>query len=84
MESDNIEAHPHETPTLVLGFLEAGTSPNDAVTGLVRHALRIADGFLPDLVDLREQLDDERAEETPEPQPRTLRPARPRSSRPPP
>ncbi|MEU4117742.1 hypothetical protein AB0F71_24995 [Kitasatospora sp. NPDC028055] len=57
-EADNIEALPHETPTHVLELLEAGTSPYDAVTGLVRHALRIADGLLPDPAGLREQLDD--------------------------
>ncbi|GGR10044.1 hypothetical protein [Kitasatospora griseola] len=58
LEADNIEALPHETPTLVLGLLEAGTSPYDAVTGLVRHALHIADGLLPDPAGLREQLED--------------------------
>ncbi|CAM5709403.1 hypothetical protein BOQ63_015285 [Streptomyces viridifaciens] len=58
VEADNIEALPHETPTLVLQFLEAGASPYDAVTGLVRHALHIADGLLPDPAGLREQLDD--------------------------
>ncbi|MFI9365439.1 hypothetical protein ACIG5E_30960 [Kitasatospora sp. NPDC053057] len=58
VEADNIEALPHETPTLVLQLLEAGASPYDAVTGLVRHALDIADGLLPDPAGLREQLDD--------------------------
>ncbi|MFI9366525.1 hypothetical protein ACIG5E_36555 [Kitasatospora sp. NPDC053057] len=56
-DADDIEALPHETPTLVLQLLEAGTSPYDAVTGLVRHALHIADGLLPDPAGLREQLD---------------------------
>ncbi|WP_395293803.1 hypothetical protein ACF9IK_09495 [Kitasatospora hibisci] len=57
-EADNIEALPHETPTHVLELLEAGASPYDAVTGLVRHALHIADGLLPDPAGLREQLED--------------------------
>ncbi|MFJ2805090.1 hypothetical protein [Kitasatospora sp. NPDC087271] len=57
-EADNIEALPHETPTLVLHLLEAGASPYDAVTGLVRHTLHIADGLLPDPAGLREQLQD--------------------------
>ncbi|WP_369182871.1 hypothetical protein [Streptomyces sp. Y1] len=57
-EADNIEALPHETPTLVLELLEAGASPYDAVTGLVRHALHIADGLLSDPAGLREQLED--------------------------
>nr|BEK69075.1 hypothetical protein KPHV_63020 [Kitasatospora purpeofusca] len=58
LEADDIEALPHETPTLVLGLLDAGTSPYDAVTGLVRHALHVADGLLPDPAGLREQLED--------------------------
>ncbi|MFD8695422.1 hypothetical protein [Kitasatospora purpeofusca] len=58
LEADNIEALPHETPTLVLQLLEAGASPYDAVTGLVRHALHVADGLLPDPDGLREQLED--------------------------
>ncbi|GAA2264097.1 hypothetical protein GCM10010430_55890 [Kitasatospora cystarginea] len=58
LEADNIEALPHETPTHVLGLLEAGISPYDAVTGLVRHALHVADGLLPDPAGLREHLED--------------------------
>ncbi|WP_406194924.1 hypothetical protein OH807_06285 [Kitasatospora sp. NBC_01560] len=58
LEADGIEALPHETPTLVLELLEAGVSPYDAVTGLVRHALHVADGHLPDPAGLREQLED--------------------------
>ncbi|MFJ3217406.1 hypothetical protein ACIPLC_15970 [Kitasatospora sp. NPDC086801] len=57
-EADNIEALTHETPTLVLQLLEAGASPYDAVTDLVRQALHIADGLLPDPAGLREQLED--------------------------
>ncbi|MFJ2189973.1 hypothetical protein ACIOJE_18870 [Kitasatospora sp. NPDC087861] len=54
-EADNIEALPHETPTLVLGLIDA---PREAVTGLVRHALHITDGLLPDPDAFREQLDE--------------------------
>ncbi|MFF7991955.1 hypothetical protein ACFZDG_19440 [Kitasatospora xanthocidica] len=57
-EADNIEALPHETPTLILGLIEDGATPYEAVTGLVRHALHITDGLLPDPDALREQLDD--------------------------
>ncbi|MGW3043983.1 hypothetical protein ACWC9T_28950 [Kitasatospora sp. NPDC001159] len=58
LEADDIEALPHETPTLVLEILDSGASPNDAVTTLVRHAMHVADGLLPDPAALREQLDD--------------------------
>jgi hypothetical protein len=57
-EADNIEALPHATPTLVLELLDNGLSPYNAVTGLVRHAMRVADGVLPDPAALREQLDE--------------------------
>ncbi|WP_198042151.1 hypothetical protein [Kitasatospora azatica] len=57
-QADNIEALPHHTPTLVLELLDDGTSPFDAVTGLVRHAMRVADGMLPDPATFREQLDE--------------------------
>ncbi|MCX4688601.1 hypothetical protein OG401_30620 [Kitasatospora purpeofusca] len=58
LEADNIESLPHETPTLVLGLLGDGATPHDAVTGLVRHAMHVTDGLLPDPAALREQLDD--------------------------
>ncbi|MFJ2607945.1 hypothetical protein ACIO13_23665 [Streptomyces sp. NPDC087425] len=58
LEADNIEALPHETPTLVLDLIDQGVSPNEAVTGLVRHAMHVADGLLPDPTALREQLDE--------------------------
>ncbi|WP_158835819.1 hypothetical protein [Streptomyces sp. NRRL S-350] len=58
LAADNIEALPHETPALVLGLIQDGATPYEAVTGLVRHALHIADGLLPDPAGLREQLED--------------------------
>ncbi|WP_406112031.1 hypothetical protein [Kitasatospora purpeofusca] len=58
LEADNIESLPHETPTLVLGLIDDGATPHQAVTGLVRHAMHITDGLLPDPTALREQLDD--------------------------
>lgn len=58
LEADNIEALPHETPTLVLGLINDGVSPYDAVTSLVRHAMHVADGLLPDPSALRDQLED--------------------------
>ncbi|MFE9424752.1 hypothetical protein ACFYNO_17470 [Kitasatospora sp. NPDC006697] len=57
LEADGIEELPHETPTLVLELLAAGVSPYDTVTGLVRHAMLVADGTLPDPSALREQLE---------------------------
>ncbi|RKE23625.1 hypothetical protein [Streptomyces sp. TLI_171] len=57
LEADTIESLPHETPTLVLGLIEAGATPHEAVTGLVRHAMHITDGFLLDPVALRDQLE---------------------------
>ncbi|MER6394891.1 hypothetical protein ABT263_02355 [Kitasatospora sp. NPDC001603] len=58
LEADAIEALAHETPTLVLELIDAGASPHDAVAGLVRHALQVADGLLPDPTALRDQLND--------------------------
>ncbi|MFJ9522328.1 hypothetical protein ACIRPK_29240 [Kitasatospora sp. NPDC101801] len=57
-EADDIESLAHETPTLVLELLDEGASPYDAVTGLVRHAMRVADGILPDPDAFREQLEE--------------------------
>ncbi|MFJ8795857.1 hypothetical protein [Streptomyces sp. NPDC102462] len=58
LEADNIEALPHQTPTLVLGLINDGVSPHDAVTSLVRHAMHVTDGVLPDPTALREQLEE--------------------------
>lgn len=59
VEADNIEALPHETPTLVLESLAAGMSPHAVVTRLVQGAMTVAEGKLPaiELLDaLSEQL----------------------------
>jgi hypothetical protein len=49
LEADNIEALPHETPTLVLESLASGMSPHAVITGLIRGAMDVADGNLPDI-----------------------------------
>lgn len=49
MEADNIEALPHESPTLVLKALDAGATPRAVVTGLVRDAMAVAGGKIPSL-----------------------------------
>ena len=48
-EADNIEALAHETPTILLRQLELGLSPYEAVTGLIRGAMTVAEGEIPDL-----------------------------------
>ncbi|OHV63477.1 hypothetical protein BCD48_38285 [Pseudofrankia sp. BMG5.36] len=58
VESDNIEALPHETPTFVLERLVDGESPQDVVLGLVAEARDIADGVIPNLTRLLEQIDE--------------------------
>jgi hypothetical protein len=55
LEADNIEALPHETPTLVLESLASGMSPHAAITELIRGAMDVAEGNLPD-IDLLDQL----------------------------
>ncbi|QKW17974.1 hypothetical protein HUT16_01885 [Kitasatospora sp. NA04385] len=57
IEADTIESLPYETPSLVLGLLHDGATPYEAVTGLVRHAMQITDGLLPDPAAVREQLE---------------------------
>lgn len=56
MEADNIEALPHETPTLVLELVDAGASPHEAVVGLIRDAMEVAEGHVPYLARLQEQI----------------------------
>jgi hypothetical protein len=55
LEADNIEALPHETPTLVLESLASGMSPHTAITGLIQGAMDVAEGNLPD-IDLLDEL----------------------------
>ena len=49
VEADNIEALPHETPTAVLEQLAAGQAPHKVVTKMVRDAMRVAEGGIPDI-----------------------------------
>ncbi|MGH3492020.1 MAG: hypothetical protein ACRDQ1_02135, partial [Sciscionella sp.] len=46
--ADDIEALPHETPTVVLELMDQGASPREAVTALIRDALLVAEGLVPD------------------------------------
>jgi hypothetical protein len=57
VEADDIEALPHATPTAVLELMEIGLSPTDAVTGMIRDAMAVAEGDAPDIDDLREKID---------------------------
>jgi hypothetical protein len=50
--ADDIEALPHESPTLVLKALDAGATPSAVVTGLIRDAMTVAQGQIPDLAAL--------------------------------
>jgi hypothetical protein len=56
VEADNIEALAHETPTIVLELLQLGLSPYETVTGLVRGAMTAAEGRIPDLGELLDQI----------------------------
>jgi len=47
-QSSDIEALAHTTPTLVLHLLENGASPREAVTALIREAMLVAEGIIPD------------------------------------
>jgi hypothetical protein len=55
LEADNIEALPHGTPTLVLESLANEMPPHAVITGLIRGAMDVAEGNLPD-VDLLDEL----------------------------
>lgn len=50
--ADEFEALPHESPTLVLKALDAGATPSAVVTGLIRDAMTVAQGQIPDLAAL--------------------------------
>jgi hypothetical protein len=58
IESDNIEALPHATPTAVLEHMDEGMAPTEAVTSLIRDAVAVAEGAVPDLDDLRDKIDE--------------------------
>ncbi|WP_446219984.1 hypothetical protein [Micromonospora sp. IBHARD004] len=64
VEADDIEALPHATPAAVLELMEIGLSPTDAVTGMIRYAMAVAEGEAPDVDDIRDKLEeaDEKAE----------------------
>ncbi|GAA2132899.1 hypothetical protein [Actinomadura napierensis] len=55
-EADDIEALAHETPTLVLEQLELGLSPYETVTALIRGAMTVAEGRIPDLDEILEHV----------------------------
>jgi len=55
LEADNIEALPNETPTRVLESLASGMSPHAVITGLIRGAMDVTEGNLPD-IDLLDEL----------------------------
>jgi hypothetical protein len=55
---DDIETLPHETPTVVLALIEEGASPREAVTALIRDALLVAEGLVPNVVGLVQAVED--------------------------
>jgi hypothetical protein len=59
-EADNIQALACESPTRVLTMLDEGSSAPEVVTAMVADALAVADGVIPDLTDLLEEVDDAR------------------------
>lgn len=58
LEADNIEALAVETPTLVLERLDAGETPREVVTDLVKAAMTAAEGKLADPDALVHQIED--------------------------
>ncbi|MBF8193028.1 hypothetical protein ITP53_46630, partial [Nonomuraea sp. K274] len=56
LEADNIEALPHETPTLVLELMADGATPRQAVMPLIRDALQVAEGEIPDITALQQRI----------------------------
>ena len=57
-QSDDIEALAHETPTVVLGLMSQGAGPREVVTALVRDALLVAEGLVPDAGGLVQAVED--------------------------
>ena len=58
IESDNISALPHQTPTAVLEAMDMGLSPKAAVTSLIAEAMNIAEGYATDLDTLHDKIDE--------------------------
>jgi hypothetical protein len=56
--ADDIEALAHETPTVVLELMAEGASPREAVTALIRDALLVAEGLVPDAEGLVQAVED--------------------------
>jgi hypothetical protein len=56
--ADDIEALAHETPTVVLELMDQGASPREAVTALIRDALLVAEGLVPDAGGLVQAVED--------------------------
>lgn len=56
--ADDIEALPHETATVVLGLMSQGVSAREAVTALIRDALLVAEGLVPDAGGLVQLVED--------------------------
>jgi hypothetical protein len=58
VEADNVEALPYATPTAVLELMERGMSPTAAVISLIRDAISVASGEIPDVDELRDMIED--------------------------
>ena len=52
VEADNIEALPHQSPTIILELIEEGLTPEDAVLLMVEDAMQAAEGEIPDILAL--------------------------------
>jgi hypothetical protein len=55
--ADSIEAVAVQTPSIVLGLVEAGMSPTAIVTTMVGDAMAVADGELPTIETLRRRIE---------------------------
>ncbi|MFI7707488.1 hypothetical protein [Nonomuraea sp. NPDC049480] len=55
-EAANISVLPYQTPTLVLELVADGASPRQAVMPLIRNALRVAEGKIPDITALKQRI----------------------------
>jgi hypothetical protein len=56
VEADDIQALPVATLTIVLDMIEDGASPYEAVTELIRDAMAVAEGDVPDPIGLAEMV----------------------------